>query len=83
MCLLKKQRETIDSIERNVESTQENIDSGSHSLRKALTYKSLGTAAGGAVIGTLVGGPVGFIAGWHQFTLSPFLSYIIFFIFRC
>jgi syntaxin 17 len=60
---LKKQRPTIDSIEKNVLNTEESIESGSGSLRSALAYKSLTTAASGAVLGTLVGGPVGFLAG--------------------
>jgi hypothetical protein len=60
----KAQKPTIDTIERNVINASENIEAGSHSLQSALNYKTMTTAAaGGAVIGTLVGGPIGLIAG--------------------
>lgn len=57
------QKPTIDSIERNVSETEVQIESGSLNLRRALDYKILSTSAGGAIIGSLVGGPVGFVAG--------------------
>ena len=43
--------------------TQNNLDSGSSFLGDSVKYKALGTAASGALIGTVVGGPVGFFAG--------------------
>lgn len=71
---MQKQKGTIDSIESNVLNTQGHIESGSKSLKAALTYKAFGSAAGGAMIGTLVGGPVGFIAGYKTF-LPPYLDF--------
>jgi hypothetical protein len=39
------------------------LESGSSNLKVALKYKALGSAASGALVGTIVGGPVGFLAG--------------------
>jgi len=57
------QKPTIDSIESNIIATQSNVNVGASSLREALNYKVFTTAAGGAMIGTMIGGPVGFLAG--------------------
>ena len=59
----KKQAPTIDSIERNIIGTQANVDSANSNLKTALKYKAFSTAAGGALIGTAIGGPIGFLAG--------------------
>ena len=42
-------------------NTNENVQIASSSLRAALNYKTISTAAGGALIGTAVGGPIGII----------------------
>jgi syntaxin 17 len=39
------------------------LETGSSYLGDSLKYKAFGTAASGALIGTVVGGPVGFLAG--------------------
>ena len=57
------QKPTIDTIEKNVTEAHSNVEAGALSLRQSLNYKILNTAAGGALIGTCLGGPVGFIAG--------------------
>lgn len=40
-----------------------NLETGANNLQTALKYKILGTASGGAVVGSLIAGPVGLIAG--------------------
>ena len=58
------QKATIDSIEKNIISTQMNVEGGATSLRQALGYKLFSTAAtSGAVVGTAIGGPVGMFIG--------------------
>jgi syntaxin 17 len=57
------QKPTIDTIEKNVNEAQVNVEAGALSLRQALSYKILHTSAGGAFIGTCIGGPLGFMAG--------------------
>lgn len=58
------QKATIDSIEKNIVSTQLHVESGASSLRQALDYKVFSTAAStGAIMGTAIGGPVGFFVG--------------------
>ncbi len=57
------QKPSIDTIERNVDETQVNVETGALSLRQALNYKILNTSAGGAFIGTCIGGPLGLMAG--------------------
>lgn len=57
------QKPTIDSIEKNISMTNDHVESGALSLRQALNYKAMNTAVGGALIGTCIGGPVGFLAG--------------------
>lgn len=58
---------------------QQNISAASNSLKQALTYKTMGSAAAGAVVGTVVGGPLGLLAGIifcviHGFYLNNFLT---------
>ena len=51
-------------------NASENVEAGSHSLQSAVNYKAMTTAAaGGALIGTLVGGPIGLLAGISYFYL--------------
>ena len=40
-----------------------NVNAGSNSLKAALNYKTVTTAASGALVGTIIGGPIGFLAG--------------------
>jgi hypothetical protein len=48
-------------------NTQSNVESANTSLKVALNYKAMGrTAASGALIGTVIGGPIGFLAGFYN-----------------
>ena len=42
------------------------MEAANSNLKMALKYKTLGTAASGALIGTIIGGPIGFLAGLHR-----------------
>lgn len=57
------QKPTIDAIESNIVQAHGNIEAGAVNIRQALNYKIYSTAVGGAFIGTIIGGPVGFLAG--------------------
>lgn len=57
------QKSSVDSIERNVTEAHSNVEAGAVSLKQALNFKILHTAAGGAFVGTCLGGPVGLMAG--------------------
>ena len=63
--LIKKQAPTLDTIEKNIINTQSNVEGANSNLKMALNYKAMGkTAASGALIGTVIGGPIGFFAGF-------------------
>ena len=51
---LKAQKATIDSIEKNILSTQFHVESGASNLRAALNYSVLSTAASGAFLGGII-----------------------------
>lgn len=57
------QGEQIEVVTENVEETQVNVIEGERQLHKALKYKKAMYPVCGALIGTCVGGPIGFIAG--------------------
>lgn len=54
----------MDSIEQNVETAAENVAEGEKHLLKAVRLKSGTYPIMGALIGSCVGGPVGFLAGF-------------------
>lgn len=59
-----EQGETIDQIETNVEETQENVNNGLQHLVTASRLKKASYPLTGALLGSLVGGPIGFVAGF-------------------
>ncbi|KAK3083493.1 hypothetical protein FSP39_024121 [Pinctada imbricata] len=60
---VQSQQESIDRIEDNIEKAHENVRSGVTNLSKASKYKAAAFPVAGALIGTVIGGPVGFLAG--------------------
>ncbi|XP_030830595.1 syntaxin-17 [Strongylocentrotus purpuratus] len=57
------QQEQVDSIQNNIQVAQTNIQTGVKHLLKASTYKAAMLPIGGAILGGICGGPVGFVAG--------------------
>ena len=57
------QADDVNIVSENVETTQENVEHGESSLRAALRYKKAMYPVCGALLGTFIGGPVGFLAG--------------------
>ncbi|XP_064195817.1 syntaxin-17 [Anguilla rostrata] len=62
--LVHSQQAKIDSIEDNVEAAAANVEAGSRSLGKAAKYKMAVLPMAGAVLGGVVGGPLGLLAGF-------------------
>ncbi|XP_073404737.1 syntaxin-17-like [Dendrobates tinctorius] len=62
--LVHTQQEKIDSIEDHVNAAAGNVEEGTKNLEKALTYKLSLLPAAGALIGGIVGGPIGLMAGF-------------------
>lgn len=62
-----RQKENVDSIEENVIQTSENVLIGTEYLKKASDYKAATLPIAGAVIGGLILGPVGALAGFKIF----------------
>ncbi|XP_073534516.1 syntaxin-17 isoform X2 [Phyllobates terribilis] len=58
------QQEKIDSIEDHVNTAAVNVEEGTKNLGKALKYKLSLLPAAGALIGGIVGGPIGLMAGF-------------------
>lgn len=61
--LVGQQAEPIAQVTENVESTQICVEQGTQHLRQALKYQKAAYPLLGAVIGTCVAGPVGFLVG--------------------
>ncbi|KAM3929813.1 syntaxin-17 [Leptodactylus fuscus] len=61
--LVHTQQEKIDSIEDHVNTAAVNVEEGTKNLGKALKYKLTLLPAAGALIGGIVGGPIGLMAG--------------------
>ena len=57
------QGESVDRVETNVEEAGENVEQGKKNLRNALTSKIVVYPTCGAVLGSLMGGPVGLLLG--------------------
>ncbi|KAM5157797.1 syntaxin-17 isoform 1-T3 [Mantella aurantiaca] len=62
--LVHTQQEKIDSIEDHVNTAAVNVEEGTKNLGKALKYKLAVLPAAGALIGGIVGGPIGLLAGF-------------------
>ncbi|XP_075068805.1 syntaxin-17 isoform X1 [Mixophyes fleayi] len=62
--LVHTQQEKIDSIEDHVNTAAVNVEEGTKNLGKALKYKLSVLPAAGALIGGIVGGPIGLMAGF-------------------
>ncbi|XP_061165186.1 syntaxin-17-like isoform X2 [Saccostrea echinata] len=60
---VKTQQETVDRIEDNIEKAHEGVQKGAIQLGKASKYKAAIFPVAGALLGTVVAGPVGLIAG--------------------
>ncbi|XP_014207057.1 syntaxin-17 [Copidosoma floridanum] len=58
-----EQSELVSRIEDNVEDAQGNVQSGLKHLKDASKYKVMTYPLTGALLGTCLGGPIGFIAG--------------------
>ncbi|XP_060535153.1 syntaxin-17 [Cylas formicarius] len=61
--MVNEQGEVVTRVEMNVDTTQENVNSGLRHLIEAHKIKSVAYPATGAFIGTLVAGPIGLLAG--------------------
>ncbi|XP_054719008.1 syntaxin-17-like [Uloborus diversus] len=62
-----RQKESVNTIEDNIEQVNENVTLGVQFLKKASDYKAASLPIAGAVIGGLVLGPVGALAGLKLF----------------
>ncbi|XP_036996691.2 syntaxin-17 [Artibeus jamaicensis] len=61
--LVNSQQEKIDSIEDHVNTAAVNVEEGTKNLGKAAKYKLAALPVAGALIGGVVGGPIGLLAG--------------------
>nr|XP_033785544.1 syntaxin-17 [Geotrypetes seraphini]XP_033785545.1 syntaxin-17 [Geotrypetes seraphini]XP_033785546.1 syntaxin-17 [Geotrypetes seraphini] len=62
--VLHSQQEKIDSIEDHVNTAAVNVEEGTKNLGKAVKYKLAVLPVAGALIGGVVGGPIGLLAGF-------------------
>ncbi|XP_042322034.1 syntaxin-17 isoform X1 [Sceloporus undulatus] len=62
--LVNAQQEKVDQIEDNVSTAVANVEEGNKSLSKAAKYKLAALPVAGALIGGVVGGPIGLLAGF-------------------
>ncbi|KAM4851290.1 syntaxin-17 [Urocitellus parryii] len=62
--LVNSQQEKIDSIADHVNSAAVNVEEGTKNLGKAAKYKLAALPVAGALIGGVVGGPIGLLAGF-------------------
>ncbi|XP_057404726.1 syntaxin-17-like [Balaenoptera acutorostrata] len=62
--LVNSQQEKIDSVEDHVNSAAVNVEEGTKNLGKAAKYKLAALPVAGALIGGVVGGPIGLLAGF-------------------
>lgn len=60
---VQEQAESVNLVEENVSQTEVNVQQGEQNLRTALKYKKAMYPVCGALIGTCIGGPIGFFAG--------------------
>ncbi|KAK5862342.1 hypothetical protein PBY51_017749 [Eleginops maclovinus] len=62
--LFHSQQEKIDSIEDNVNAAAANVEEGTKSLGKAVGYKLAVLPVAGALLGCVLGGPLGLLVGF-------------------
>uniref|UniRef100_A0A3P9M7F4 Syntaxin-17 n=1 Tax=Oryzias latipes TaxID=8090 RepID=A0A3P9M7F4_ORYLA len=62
--LVHSQQEKIDSIEDNINTASTNVEEGTKSLGKAVGYKLAVLPVAGALLGGVLGGPLGLLAGF-------------------
>lgn len=62
--IVHSQQEKIDSIEDNVNTAAANVEEGTKSLGKAVGYKLMVLPVAGALLGGVLGGPLGLLAGF-------------------
>ncbi|XP_007659866.1 syntaxin-17 isoform X2 [Ornithorhynchus anatinus] len=62
--LVNSQQEKIDRIEDHVNTAAVNVQEGKKNLSKAARYKLAALPVAGAVLGGMVGGPIGLLAGF-------------------
>ncbi|XP_015683604.1 syntaxin-17 [Protobothrops mucrosquamatus] len=72
--LVNTQQEKVDRIEENVCSAVANVEEGTRNLSKAATYKLAALPVAGALLGGIVGGPIGLLAGFKVAGLAAALG---------
>ncbi|XP_013929291.1 PREDICTED: syntaxin-17 [Thamnophis sirtalis] len=72
--LVNTQQEKVDRIEENVCTAVANVEEGTQSLSKAATYKLAALPVAGALLGGIVGGPIGLLAGFKVAGLAAALG---------
>lgn len=68
--LVHSQQEKIDSIEDNVNTAAANVEEGTRSLGKAVGYKLAVLPVAGALLGGVIAGPLGLLAGFKAAGLA-------------
>lgn len=68
--LHQSQQEKIDSIEDNVNTAAANVEEGTKSLGKAVGYKLAVLPVAGALLGGVLAGPIGLLAGFKAAGLA-------------
>ncbi|XP_039112505.1 syntaxin-17 [Hyaena hyaena] len=72
--LVNSQQEKIDSIEDHVNRAAVNVEEGTKNLGKAAKYKLAALPVAGALIGGVVGGPIGLLAGFKMAGIAAALG---------
>ncbi|XP_034409011.1 syntaxin-17 isoform X1 [Cyclopterus lumpus] len=72
--LVHSQQEKIDSIEDSVNTATTNVEEGTKSLGKAVGYKLTVLPVAGALLGGVLGGPLGLLAGFKVAGLAAALG---------
>ncbi|XP_056300139.1 syntaxin-17 [Pseudoliparis swirei] len=72
--LVHSQQEKIDSIEDSVNTATANVEEGTKSLGKAVGYKLMVLPVAGALLGGVLGGPLGLLAGFKVAGLAAALG---------
>ncbi|XP_040818688.1 syntaxin-17 [Ochotona curzoniae] len=72
--LVNSQQEKIDSIADHVNTAAVNVEEGTKNLGKAAKYKLAALPVAGALIGGVVGGPIGLLAGFKMAGIAAALG---------